>query len=134
MAKKKVAGNVGIAYNSNALDGYLNQASINAVVNAIQTTDFDSTGEESIAGLPTWSVEVGGPWDPTLDGYLGPDAVTPPATMRNLAVDIDTVNYDWTGTTELGAFISNYTINASSPAEGITWSGTLTCSGIPSRS
>lgn len=133
MAQKKVAGNVGITYNSNALDAYLNTSSINAVVNAIESTNFDSTGEERIAGLAEWSVDVGGPWDPTLDGYLGPDGVSPPTTMRDLSVDIDTVNYAWTGSEDLGAFISDYTIDSSSPSDGITWSGTLTCSGIPTR-
>ncbi|MFZ1755036.1 MAG: hypothetical protein WBO46_14955 [Caldilineaceae bacterium] len=127
---KKVAGNVDITYNSNALDGYLNTSSMNAVVNAIQTTDFDSTGEESIAGLPTWTASVGGPWDATLDGYLGPDAVSPPTTLRTLVVEIDSVTYTWTA----NAFISGYTIDASSPSEGITWSGELTCSGVPVRS
>lgn len=126
----KVAANVSVTYNSNALDAYLNTASMNAVVNAIQTTDFDSTGEESIAGLPTWTASIGGPWDATLDGYLGPDAVSPPTTLRTLAVGISTVTYTWT----TNAFISNYTIDASSPADGITWSGDLTCSGVPTRS
>lgn len=130
MAFKKVAGNVTVTYNSNALTAYLNQTSLNAVVNAIDTTDFSSTGTESIAGLPTWSVAVGGHWDATLDGYLGPDAVTPPTTLRTLAVGVDSVTYTWTTT----AFIGDYTIDASSPSEGITWSGTLTCSGVPARS
>lgn len=130
MAIKKVAGNVTVTYNSNALTAYLNTASTNAVVNAIDTTDFASTGTESIAGLPTWSVPVGGNWDGTLDGYLGPDAVSPPTTLRTLAVVFDSVTYTWSS----NAFISDYTINASSPTDGITWSGTLTCSGVPTRS
>ncbi len=127
---KKVAGNVGITHDSNALDGYLNTSSMSAVVNAIQTTNFDSTGELSIAGLPTWTVSVGGPWDGTLDGYIGPNLISPPTTLHTLAVAIDTVTYTWTSNT----FFNNYTIDASSPAEGITWSGELTCSGVPTRS
>jgi hypothetical protein len=134
MAVKKVAGNVGVTYNANALKPHLNTASYNAVVNAIQTTNFNSTAEQNIAGLPGFSVEVGGPWSPTLDGFLGPDSISPPTTLRTFIVTIDTVTYTWSpGAAEYGAFISNYTINASSPADGITWSGTLTCSGAPVR-
>ncbi len=134
------AGNVTVSYGAdgaeNALTAYLNTTSVEAVVNQIDATDFSSTGTESIAGLPSWSVPIGGHWDSTLDGYLGPDAVAPPATLRSLLVAITdagstTITYDWGPT---AAYISGYTINASSPAEGITWSGTLTCSGTPTRS
>ena len=129
MAVKKVAGNVTVTYDSNALTAYLDTASINAIVNVIDTTDFASTATETIAGLGTWTVPVGGPWDPTLDGYLGPDAVAPPATLKTLAVGVDTITYTWT----TNSFISDYTIDASSPSERISWSGTLTCSGAPAR-
>jgi len=129
MAEKKVAGNVTVTYNANALTAYLNTASQNAVVNAITTTDFSDSAETNIAGLAAWSVNVGGHWDVTLDGYLGPDAVAPPATLRTLAVGIDSITYTWT----TNAFISDYTIDASAPQESITWSGVLTASGAPSR-
>ena len=126
----KSAGNTTVSYNSNALTGNLNTQSIAAVVNAIDTTVFSSTGTQSIAGLPTWTVSVGGSWDVTLDGYLAPDLIAPPTTLRTLAVGISTVTYTWTA----GAFISDYTIDTSSPTDGIMWSGTLTCSGVPVRS
>lgn len=128
MAVKKSAGNITVTYNSNALTAYLNEASLEAIVNAIETTDLASTGVENIAGLPGWTVNVGGWWDVTLDGYLGPDAVAPPATLRTLAVGIDTITYTWT----TNSFISNYTITAA-PDSALAWSGTLTVSGIPNR-
>jgi len=129
MSFKKSAGNVTVSYNSNALAAYLDQASIDAVVNAIETTNLASTGVQNIAGLPSWSVKIGGPWDLTLDGYLGPDAITPPTTLRTLTVGIDTITYTWTA----NAFISAYSISADGPNGRISWSGTLTTSGVPGR-
>ena len=131
MATKKVAGNVTVTYNASALTNYLNTVSLNAVVNSIDTTDFgDANAMTSIAGLSDWDVPIGGPWDPTLDGYLAPDMIAPPTTLRTLVVVIDTVTF--TATTN--AFITGYTIDTSSPSDGITWSATLKISGAPVRS
>ncbi len=127
---KKVAGNVSVTYNSVEITNYLNTASLNGVVNAIDTTDFgDENATTSIAGLGDWEVPVGGPWDATLDAALAPDVIAPPATLRTLVVVIDTVTF----TVTTNAFITGYTINASAPSDGITWSGTLKISGAPVR-
>lgn len=131
MATKKVAGNVTVTYNSNALTNYLNTSSINAVVNVIDTTDFgDSNATTSIAGLSDWNVPIGGPWDSVLDGYLAPDLIAPPTTLRTLVIVIDTVTF----TVTTNAFIQNYTIDSSSPSDGIKWTGDLKISGAPVRS
>lgn len=128
----KASGSITVTYNSNALTGYLNQASLEGIVQEIETTDLASTAQEKIPGLGGWNVPVGGFWDATLDGYLGPDAVSPPASMRTLAVVIgsgSTVTYTWTS----NAFISNYRVSAE-PSGALTWSGTLSVSGAPTRS
>jgi len=130
MASKKVAGNVTVTYDGNALTNYLNTASLADVVNAIDTTDFgDANATTSIPGLGDWEVPIGGPWDPTLDGYLAPDAIAPPSTLKTTVVGIDTVTFTWTTNT----FITDYKIDASSPSDGITWSATLKGSGAPTR-
>lgn len=130
----KALGSITVTYNSNALTAKLNQASLEAIVNAIDTTNLASSAGEQIPGLTNWSVPVGGLWDSTLDGYLGPDAVSPPATLRTLVVVIgpsgSTVTYTWTS----NAFISNYRFGADSPGAALTWSGTLAVSGAPVRS
>jgi len=135
MAPKKVAGNVTVSYGGNALTGYLNTASMQAVVEAIDTTDFlDTANNTSIPGNASWSVNVGGPWDVTLDGYLGPEMVAPGASAdATLVVGIDTISYTWTSATDVGAFLTNYTIDASNPSAGIMWSGTIGASGTPVR-
>ena len=55
----KSAGNTTVTFNSKALTDNLNTQSIAAVVNAIDTTVFSSTGTQSIAGMPTWTVSIG---------------------------------------------------------------------------
>jgi hypothetical protein len=130
----KTIGNVDVSYDSNALEAYLNTASMEAIVNAIDTTNLASTANEQTPGSAAWSVAVGGQWSPTLDGYLAPDAVTPPSTQKNLVVVIgeagSTATYTWTA----NAFVGNYTIDASDMQGVITWSGTLSVSGAPVRS
>jgi len=130
MAMKKVAGNITVTYDSNAITNYLNTTSLNAVVNQIDTTDFgDANAKTSIAGLADWEVPIGGPWDVTLDGYLSGDVISPPATLKTLAVGIDTLTFTWTA----NAFITDYKISGSSPSDGITWTGTLKGSGAPTK-
>ena len=127
MAPLKAAGNIGVTYNSNALDAYMNQASLDAVVNVIETTNLDSTATNNLPGLPGWTVSIGGHWDATLDGYLGPETITP--AYRTLVVTVSTVTYTWT----TNAFISNYQFGAQNPGDSLTWSAELTVNGAPVR-
>lgn len=130
----KALGSITVTYNSNALTAKLNQASLEAIVAAIDTTNLASSAGEQIPGLVNWSVPVGGMWDSTLDGYLGPDAVSPPSTLRTLVIVIgpsgSQVTYTWTS----NSFISNYKFGADNPGGALTWSGTLAVSGAPTRS
>lgn len=134
MAAQKSLGNITIQYNSNNLTSKLNQASLEAIVNSIDTTNLASTAGEQIPGLVNWSVPVGGLWDSTLDGYLGPDAVSPPSSLRTLVVVIGPSGSQVTYTWSSASFISNYKFGADSPGGANTWSGTLAVSGAPTRS
>jgi hypothetical protein len=126
----KAAGQVTISYNSNALAGYLNDASIEAIVKELDTTVLTDTGQTKIPGISNWDVNIGGPWASALDGFLAPDAISPPATLRTLVCVYGGVTLTWT----TNAFISNYKVNASNPTELITWTGKLSVSGVPVRS
>lgn len=129
----KSPGNITISYNSNALAPHLNQASIEGIVAEIETTDLASTAQEKIPGLGGWSVPVGGFWSDTLDGYLAPDAISPPASLRTLVVVLGPSGAQVTLTFTSAAFISNYRVSAE-PSGALTWSGTLSVSGAPTRS
>lgn len=132
MAKIKAAGHVVPTYNANALTAYCNTSALASALSTIDVTDFASTANEYITGFAEWTVPMGGHWDPALDAILAPDAVTP-GTKRNFSIAFDddttTVTYTWTANAE----IENYTVDASSPTEGITWSCDLKLSGAPSR-
>ncbi len=132
MAKIKAAGHVIPTYNSNALTAFVNTASLAAALSQIDVTDFASTANEFITGFSDWTTPLGGQWDPALDAFLAPDAVTP-GTKRTFSIAFDdgttTVTYTWTTNAE----IENYTVDASSPTEGITWSCDLKLSGAPVR-
>lgn len=137
MAKRSL-GNVSVTYNGTVLNAYLNKASKKAVVEAIDTTNFASTGVENTAGVPGWTLEVGGMWDLALDTVLGVDAITPPSTtLRTLVISYGPTGgkaiYTWTGSATVGAFASNYEINGNNPTGMIEWSATITISGAPTR-
>lgn len=139
MPPRRVGGNTTVTYNAVAITAFLDQTSLESVTNAISVTNFASTAEEQIAGLPKFTVPVGGPWSRALDNVLGPDALTPPSTLRALVLVIgpsgDQSTFTWASPTEtFGAFVENYKIDASSPTEGIRWTGNLAISGKPVRS
>lgn len=129
----KSINNVKVTYNGTEITSYLNQASLQAVVNAIDTTVLNSSGMTKIPGLSDWTINVGGFWVKALHDVLNPDTVSPPSTLRTLIVEIgetgDTVTYTWT----TNAFISNYQWTAD-PTTAIPWTGVLSVSGAPTMS
>lgn len=128
MAAKKSAGNVALTYNAVALTNYMDQLSMDGVVNLIETTDFgDSSATTGIPGLATWKLSIGGPFDPAVNTALAPDVITPPTTLRTLVATIDTAVYTWT----TNAFLTSYKVNPSAPSAGITWSAEIAGSGAP---
>ena len=134
----KALGNIVLTYNSNNISSHLNTASLEMTVEAIDTTTLASSAQEQTPGATAFSVPIGGPWSSTLDGYLGADAVSPPTTLRSFVAQIgpsgNRVTYTWTGSSTVGAFVTDYKIDATDPMGMITWSGTLTVSGAPTRS
>lgn len=129
----KSLGNVTVTYISTDITQYLNTQSLEAVVNEIDVTNLASSADEKIAGSANWTINVGGFWAKALDDVVGPDAVSPPSTMRDLVVTLGPVatrvTYTWTA----NAFISNYKVDASDPKSMLGWSGTLSVSGAPVR-
>lgn len=134
----KSLGNMVVTYNSQNVTANLDQASLEITAEAIETTNLASAAKENTPGASSFSVPVGGFWSKALDDIIGADAVSPPATLRSLVVQIGPVGnratYTWTGTATTGAFVSDYKIEVSDPMGMITWSGTLMVSGAPTRS
>lgn len=129
----KSLGNVTVTYNGTAITGYLNQASVEAIVAAIDTTVLNSAAGEKISGLGDWNVSVGGLWAKALHDVLNPDCVTPPDTLRDLVVVVGKSGATATYTWDENSFVSGYTWTVE-PTGAITWSGTLAVSGVPTMS
>jgi len=131
MAGYKAQGNVTVTYNSNALTNYVNQADVASTLQQIDVTTLGDSGKVNIVDAAEWSISIGGPWHPTLDGYIAPDAVTP-GTKRTAVImysnGSNSVTYTWTSNAEIG----NWQIQ-SAPGGAITWTATLTLSGAPTR-
>ena len=134
----KSLSNVAITYGALALAQYLDGGSLEMTVTAVETTNLASTGAQSTPGAPSVSVPLSGFWDKAVDDVLGADAVNPPTTLKNLTVQIgptgNRVTYSLTGTSTVGAFISDYKIDFSDPMGMLKWTATLTVSGVPTKS
>ncbi len=131
MSARKARGNTVVSYNANAITAYCDQADMDAAIDQIETTNLASTGVESTAGDPKFSIKIGGMWDVAIDAILAPDAVTP-GTKRTAYIAYTgssaTVTYTWTTNAE----IENYAIT-SAVGNMIKWSATLALSGAPTR-
>lgn len=124
--------NVDLTYISTNIAQYCDAATMDAVVEAIKTTNLASTAEETTPGDATWTYKIGGPWAKALDDLLGPDAVSP-GTLRTFVAAIgaagSVATYTWTSK----AFIANYSVDTTA-GQNIKWSGTLNLTGSPVRS
>jgi len=129
----KVEGNVTVTYDGNAITDYCNSADLAAALDKLESTNFGSSAKEYVTGFTEWTISLGGQWSSTLDGYLGPDAVSPPGTQVTTAIAYTeggtTVTYTWTTSSS----IENYTISSATGGL-IEWSADLFLSGAPSRS
>jgi hypothetical protein len=129
--------NMVVTYNSNDISAYLNSASLEIIKDAIDTTNLASTAKENTPAAPGFSVPIGGFWMNALDAILGADAAATSDTLRALIVQIgpsgNRATYTRTATTTLGAFVSDYKVDASDPLGMIMWSATLSVSGVMTR-
>lgn len=133
----KALGNIVLTYNSTNITAHLNTVSLEMTVEAIDTTTLASSAQEQTPGATAFSVPIGGPWSKTIDDVLGADGTSPPSTLRSFIAQVgpsgNRVTYTWTGSSTVGAFVTDYKIDATDPMGMLTWSGTLTVSGAPTR-
>lgn len=131
MTALKGASNVTVTYNSNALTAHVNTVQLDNVIAELESTHLGSTASESDPGLAKHTLDIGGDWNSTIDGYLGPDGMS--GTKRTCVIVFgpsgSQVTYTWTSQ----AFITNWQIQ--SPANGKqTWTAKLNLSGAGARS
>lgn len=135
---KSEGSNFTVTYNGTNITAYCVGAEIAATVAEIDSTNLASTVAESSPAATTWTVNLNGHLSKNINDIMAKDALTTPATKRNLVITIgtstDMSTYTWTGTTDEGAFISNYNIAPTESTALITWTAELGISGGPVRS
>jgi hypothetical protein len=134
MTALKGAGNVAVSFNGNALTNYTNTVDLQNTIAELEATHLGSEAMESDAGLPSYSLQLGGDWRAALDAILGPDSLTgvKRTTVITFTDGSDDVSYTWTASGDVGGFITNYAPKTSA-TDKIAWSATLRLSGIPVR-
>lgn len=114
--------NITLTYNSNDITQYCDQATMDATVEAIETTNLASSATSTSPGDTTYTYDIGGDWAKALDDIFGPDIITP--TLRTWVAAIgasgSVATYTWTS----GAFISNYKVTAAAGAN-LKWTAKL---------
>jgi hypothetical protein len=134
---KAESSNATVTYNGVNVTAYCNQNDLDAVVTEVDTTNLASTGAESSPAATDWSVKMQGFLDKASDDVFGPDALTAPATLRNLVITRGPTGaqaiYTWTGTTTEGAGVNNYQLPGTDPKNLNTWTADLLISGGPVR-
>lgn len=134
MTAIKSAGNVTVSYNGNAITNYTNSVDLQNVIQELESTHLGSTAQSADAGLAASTLNLGGDWNSTIDGYLGPDSLT--GTKRTTVISFEdgatTVSWTWTASGDVGGFITNYQINPQANGK-IPWSAQLRLSGLGVR-
>jgi hypothetical protein len=131
MTALKGAGGVTVTYNSNALTNYVNAPDLQNTLAELESTHLGSTAETADAGLVSSTLNLGGDWAATLDGFLGPDSLA--GTKRTVAIVIGgAVTYTWAAAGDVGGFITNYQIQTTASGK-LTWSAQLRLSGLGVR-
>ena len=131
MAAVKGALNCNLTFNGTEITAHLSQADLQATVGQLEVTNLDSTGKEFLTEPTEWIINFNGFWNATLDGVVGPEAVTP-GTKRTAVIAFingaSTVTYTWTANAEVASY------NITAPATGIlACTGGLRLSGAPGR-
>jgi len=114
MAAIRAVLNQDLSYDGTAIEGFMNQHKLEVQVEELDATNYDSVGEEIIAGVQDWTCNVTALWSSALDDAIGPDALAAPSPKKTLvsitgeSIPSNDTSYTWT----TNAFIDEYTITA----------------------
>lgn len=134
MAAYKGAGNSSVTYNATAITNYVNSVDLQNTIAELESTHLGSTAETADPGLASFSLQIGGDWNATIDAQLGPDSLT--GTKRTVVVSFtggSTITYTWTASGDVGGFVTNYQPKSTATGK-LEWSATLRLSGLGVRS
>lgn len=132
----KASSNYTFSYNSTALAAYIDESSLKNVVDTIDSKNLASTAISNVGASVSVTIGLKGDWDKALDDVFAPDSLNPPSTLRSWSMVIGAsgsqVTYSQTGTTTVGAFVSNYEVTFGAGGKA-TWTCDLTVSGAVTR-
>lgn len=130
-------GYYSVVYAGVDLTEYLKVGDLTGETEQLDTTSLADDYPTSEPGATAWRISLGGPLTKALDDLLGKDALGPPATMRNLVITIgetgNATTYTWTGTSAVGAFVSNYRVGPNVQFGEVPFRADLAVSGAPVR-
>lgn len=119
------------------LTEYLKLGDLVGTVEELDTTSLADAYPTSEPGSTTWQISLEGPLTKALDDLLGKDALSPPATLRDLVITVgetgNATTYTWTGASEVGAFVSNYQVGPNVQFAEAPFRADLAVSGAPVR-
>ncbi len=121
--------NAHVTIDGNDWSPYCDQQSLDRVIDLAQTTAFGDDDHTSISGVRGHTIQVGGHWDPTHDGWAvacddGATVAFAANPEGNTAGDVT-----YTG----NCLISNYSWQAG-VGDRVTWSASFTVTGAVTRS
>lgn len=110
------------------ISGYCDQKSLDRTRDTLETTTFGNDDRAYIAGLRGYSIPIGGPWDPTLDGVIhgADDGATVAFVFGPEGNASGDVQYSG------NALFANYQISQD-VAGRVSWSATFTPTGSVTR-
>lgn len=126
-----------VVYAGTDLTAYLKIGDLTGETEQLDTASLADDYPTSEPGSTAWRISLAGPLTKALDDLLGKDALGPPATMRNLVITIgetgNATTYTWTGTSDVGAFVSNYRVGPNVQFAEVPFRADLAVSGAPTR-
>ena len=119
------------------LTAYLKVGDLVGTTEQLDTTMLADDHPTSEPGATDWQISLEGPLTKALDDLLGKDALSPPATKRDLIITIGEIGnattYTWTGGAEVGGFVSNYRVGPNVQFGEVPFRADLAVSGAPVR-
>lgn len=130
-------GYYSVVYAGIDLTAYLKIGDLTGTTEQLDTTSLADDHPTSEPGATTWQIGLEGPLTKALDDLLGKDALSPPATKRDLLITIgetgNATTYAWTGTADVGAFVSRYRVGPNVQFGEVPFRADLAVSGAPVR-
>jgi hypothetical protein len=119
----------GTASSETDISAYCDDFQAPAALDEVETTTFGATAKTYLTGFADYTVSLGGPWDPTLDGILDPALGQTKSLVWSMnGGTASATNPQWTGTAILKKYDKSAGVGAA-----VKWKAEIRISGAPTR-